>query len=105
MVFVWLNTTHMHFRTHVKDGSKGCAGRWQSEFYDTMCDHDDLVGSVLDWLDDNGLGPGVLDALRAVLVGPRVDDAPRPEVLAEVREVLLGRVVLELSGSSSALRW
>src|SRR3954466_2301118 len=53
--FVWLNTTHMHFRTHVKDGSRGRAGRWQSEYHDTMCDHDDLVGSVLDYLDDNGL--------------------------------------------------
>ena len=29
--FVWLNTTHMHFRTHVKDGSRGRAGRWQSD--------------------------------------------------------------------------
>ncbi len=35
--FVWLNTTHMHFRTHVKDGSRGKAGRWQSEYHDTMC--------------------------------------------------------------------
>ena len=34
--FVWLNTTHMHFRTHVKDGSRGKAGRWQSEYHDTM---------------------------------------------------------------------
>ena len=35
--FVWLNTTHMHFRTHLKDGSRGRAGRWQSEYHDTMC--------------------------------------------------------------------
>ena len=53
--FVWLNTTHMHFRTHVKDGSRGKAGRWQSEYHDTMVDHDELVGSVLDFLDENGL--------------------------------------------------
>ncbi len=45
--FVWLNTTHMHFRTHAKDGSRGKAGRWQSEYHDTMCDHDELVGDVL----------------------------------------------------------
>ena len=32
--FVWLNTTHMHFRTHIKDGSRGKAGRWQSEYHD-----------------------------------------------------------------------
>jgi arylsulfatase len=53
--FVWLNTTHMHLRTHVKDGSRGRAGRWQSEYHDTMCDHDDLVGELLAFLDDNGL--------------------------------------------------
>ena len=28
--FVWLNTTHMHFRTHPKPTSVGQAGRWQS---------------------------------------------------------------------------
>ena len=46
--FVWFNTTHMHFRTHIKDGSRGKAGRWQSEYHDTMIDHDELVGEVLD---------------------------------------------------------
>src|SRR6187397_2882852 len=51
--FVWLNTTHMHFRTHLKDGSRGKAGRWQSEYHDTMVDHDELVGVVLAFLDDN----------------------------------------------------
>ena len=42
--FVWFNTTHMHFRTHPKPESIGRAGRWQSEYHDTMLDHDDLVG-------------------------------------------------------------
>jgi arylsulfatase A-like enzyme len=53
--FVWFNTTHMHFRTHIKDGSRGKAGRWQSEYHDVMCDHDELVGQILDYLDENGL--------------------------------------------------
>ena len=39
---------------------------------------------------------GVLDALGAVLVRPRVDDAARAEVLPEVGELLLGRVVVVL---------
>ena len=26
--FVWFNSTHMHFRTHTKEESKGRAGRW-----------------------------------------------------------------------------
>ena len=44
--FVWLNTTHMHFRTHTKPESRGQAGRWQSEYHDTMIDHDKVVGST-----------------------------------------------------------
>jgi len=53
--FVWFNATHMHFRTHVKPGSKGRAGRWQSTYHDTMMDHDDLVGDLLALLDELGL--------------------------------------------------
>ena len=29
-VFVWVNFTHMHFRTHTKPESIGQSGRWQS---------------------------------------------------------------------------
>ena len=27
--FVWVNTTHMHLRTHAKPESMGQSGRWQ----------------------------------------------------------------------------
>jgi arylsulfatase len=50
--FVWFNTTHMHFRTHCKPESRGQAGRWQSEYHDTMIDHDKAVGQLLDALDE-----------------------------------------------------
>jgi arylsulfatase len=53
--FVWLNTTHMHMFTHTKPESKGQAGRWQSNYHDTMIDHDKNVGQVLDFLDELGL--------------------------------------------------
>jgi arylsulfatase len=53
--FLWLNTTHMHFRTHPRPGSVGQAGRWQSPYHDTMIDHDRHVGRVLDALDDLGV--------------------------------------------------
>ena len=53
--FVWLNTTHMHFRTHTKPSSLGQAGRWQSPYHDTMIDHDKNVGEMLDLLDDLGI--------------------------------------------------
>jgi len=53
--FVWLNTTHMHMFTHTKASSKGQAGRWQSNYHDTMIDHDKNVGQMLDMLDELGL--------------------------------------------------
>ena len=53
--FVWLNTTHMHLFTHPKPESKGQAGRWQSDYHDTMIDHDKNVGEMLDYLDELGI--------------------------------------------------
>jgi arylsulfatase len=53
--FVWVNTTHMHFRTHTKKRSLGQAGRWQSPYHDTMIDHDRHVGKVLDAVDGLGI--------------------------------------------------
>ena len=53
--FLWVNFTHMHLRTHTKPESVGQAGRWQSEYHDTMIDHDKNVGAVLKALDDAGI--------------------------------------------------
>jgi arylsulfatase len=53
--FVWFNTTHMHFRTHVKPESRGQAGRWQSEYHDVMIDHDKAIGVLLDLVDELGI--------------------------------------------------
>jgi len=53
--FLWVNTTHMHFRTHPKPESIGQAGQWQSAYHDTMIDHDRAVGRVLDLLDELGI--------------------------------------------------
>ncbi len=58
--FLWFNTTHMHFRTHTKETSRGQAGRWQSEYHDTMIDHDNVVGEVLAFLDANGLAENTI---------------------------------------------
>jgi arylsulfatase A-like enzyme len=49
---VWVNFTHMHFRTHTKPESLGQAGRWQSTYHDAMIDHDKNVGQVLNVLDE-----------------------------------------------------
>jgi arylsulfatase A-like enzyme len=53
--FLWVNFTHMHFRTHPKPEAIGQSGRWQSEYHDAMIDHDKNVGSVLDAIDRLGL--------------------------------------------------
>ena len=53
--FVWINTTHMHLRTHTKPQSLGQAGKWQSNYHDSMVDHDKNVGTVLQALDDLGI--------------------------------------------------
>jgi arylsulfatase len=53
--FVWINFTHMHFRTHTKAESIGQSGRWQSPYHDAMIDHDKNVGTILKALDDQGM--------------------------------------------------
>jgi arylsulfatase A-like enzyme len=53
--FVWVNFTHMHFRTHTKPASVGQSGRWQSPYHDAMIDHDKNVGTVLNALDNLGI--------------------------------------------------
>jgi arylsulfatase len=54
-MFVWVNFTHMHLRTHTKPESLGQSGRFQSPYHDTMIDHDKNVGTVLKALDDLGI--------------------------------------------------
>lgn len=53
--FVWVNFTHMHFRTHTKPESLGQAGPGQSFYHDAMIDHDKNVGQVLDAIDQLGI--------------------------------------------------
>jgi len=48
--FVWLNTAGMHYYTHTKPSSLGRSG--QGFYNDSMMDHDDLVGKMLDQLDE-----------------------------------------------------
>ena len=73
--FLWLNTTHMHLRTHAKPESRGQAGRWQSEYHDTMVDHDRHVGQVLDKLDELGLAENTI-VLYSTDNGPHMNSWP-----------------------------
>ena len=73
--FVWFNTTHMHFRTHTKPESRGQAGRWQSEYHDTMIDHDKVVGTLLDKLDELGIAENTI-VLYSTDNGPHMNSWP-----------------------------
>ena len=73
--FVWFNTTHMHFRTHAKDASRGQAGRWQSEYHDVMIDHDELVGDMLAFLDEQGLADDTI-VMYSTDNGPHMNSWP-----------------------------
>lgn len=73
--FVWLNTTHMHLRTHTKPESRGQAGPSQSEYHDTMIDHDKNVGQMLDHLDDLGIAEDTI-VLYTTDNGPHMNTWP-----------------------------
>jgi len=73
--FVWVNFTHMHFRTHVKPESKGQSGRWQSEYHDAMIDHDKNVGTVLKALDDAGVADNTF-VMYSTDNGPHMNSWP-----------------------------
>ena len=73
--FVWLNTTHMHFKTHTKPSSLGQAGRWQSPYHDTMIDHDKNVGDVLDLLDELGIADNTF-VMYSTDNGPHMNSWP-----------------------------
>lgn len=73
--FCWLNTTHMHLRTHTKASSVGQAGRWQSRYHDTMIDHDKSVGEMLDLLDELGIATDTI-VLYSTDNGPHMNSWP-----------------------------
>jgi arylsulfatase len=74
-IFVWVNFTHMHFRTHVKPESIGQSGRWQSEYHDAMIDHDKNVGTVLKAIDDAGIADNTI-VMYSTDNGPHMNSWP-----------------------------
>ncbi|KPJ79178.1 MAG: arylsulfatase [Deltaproteobacteria bacterium SG8_13] len=74
-VFVWVNFTHMHFRTHAKQNSVGQAGRWQSVYHDVMIDHDKNVGTVLAKLDELGITDNTI-VMYGTDNGPHINTWP-----------------------------
>jgi arylsulfatase len=72
---VWFNTTHMHFRTHTRDEDLGRAGRWQSPYHDSMVYHDEIVGQVLDFIDELGIAENTI-VMYSTDNGPHMNSWP-----------------------------
>ena len=73
--FVWINYTHMHFRTHTKPESVGQAGPQQSPYHDTMVDHDKNVGGILDKIDELGIADNTI-VIYGTDNGPHMNSWP-----------------------------
>jgi arylsulfatase len=100
--FVWLNKTHMHCFTHTTPKSKGQAGRWQSDYHDTMIDHDKNVGQMLDFLDEMGLAEDTF-VQYSTDNGPHRNTCPMPAPRhSAVRRTPTGR---ERSRVPLIVRW
>jgi len=74
-IFVWVNFTHMHLRTHPKPEHIGQSGVWQSPYHDTMIDHDRNVGQVLKALDDLGIAENTF-VMYSTDNGPHMNSWP-----------------------------
>ncbi len=58
--FAWVNFTKMHAFTHTKPESLGQAGVGQSNYHDSMLDHDKNVGALLDLIDELGIAENTI---------------------------------------------
>lgn len=56
--FIWYNTTRMHVWTHLKPESKGVTG--QGIYADGMAEHDEMVGQLLNKLDELGIADNTI---------------------------------------------
>src|SRR6266850_7863892 len=55
--FCWMNTTRMHFRTHVRPEHRDQPGmNSRTEYADGMIEHDATVGTILKAVDELGIG-------------------------------------------------
>ena len=59
--FCWMNTTRMHFRTHVRESMRDKPGiNSRTEYADGMLEHDGDVGKLLKAIDDLGINDNTI---------------------------------------------
>ena len=74
--FVWMCTTRMHFRTHVRAGHRSPPGLTApTEYADGMVEHDGTVGTVLQKLDELGITDNTI-VLYTTDNGPHMNSWP-----------------------------
>ncbi|MGI6244594.1 MAG: arylsulfatase [Pseudochelatococcus sp.] len=74
--FTWMNTTRMHFRTHVREDRRsepGLAAR--TEYADGMVEHDGHVGQLLKKLDELGVADNTI-VIYTTDNGPHLNSWP-----------------------------
>jgi arylsulfatase A-like enzyme len=74
--FCWMNSTRMHFRTHVRAEHRSAPGLTAlTEHADGMVEHDAMVGALLKKLDDLGIAEHTI-VLYTTDNGPHMDSWP-----------------------------
>jgi arylsulfatase A-like enzyme len=74
--FCWMNTTRMHFRTHVRDSHRDNPGLTsRTEYADGMIEHDNHVGKLLKALEDAGVADNTI-VLYTTDNGPHMNSWP-----------------------------
>ncbi|MDO6760404.1 arylsulfatase [Tamlana sp. 2_MG-2023] len=73
--FVWFNATRMHLRTHVREEHRGRYKHGDSEYIDGMMEHDDIVGDILNALDDMGISENTI-VIYSTDNGPHMNTWP-----------------------------
>jgi arylsulfatase len=92
--FCWMNTTRMHFRTHVRAEHRDKPGLTaRTEYADGMIEHDNHVGKLLKAVDDLGIADNAI-VLYTTDNGSRMNSVQpirRPRAVADVGQAR-GRV-------------
>src|SRR5215475_6795525 len=74
--FCWMNSTRMHFRTHVRAEHRSPSGLTAlTEYADGMVEHDAMVGTLLKKLDDLGIAD-ITIVLYTTDNGPHMNSWP-----------------------------
>ncbi|MBY3075216.1 arylsulfatase [Rhizobium laguerreae] len=58
--FTWMNATRMHVFTHVRDSMRGQSGMPGNEYADGMVEHDQMVGKLLQKLEELGVADNTI---------------------------------------------